>query len=132
MNEFNQAKYIQKFQKEKYDRCIFNVPKGQKAVIEEHWKNRGYKSLNAYVNELIKKDMESISDNNNCRENNWLHQKYNSDNNTCRKPDQAGYIYHYLIIIKHLRFTWPIKGSHDTMGLDEMGKERILTWLKTK
>lgn len=58
MGEFNQAKYIQQFQKEKYDRCIFNVPKGQKAIIEEHWRSRGYKSLNAYVNDLIAKDME--------------------------------------------------------------------------
>lgn len=59
MSKFNQAKYIQEFQKEKYDRCIFNVPKGQKAVIEEHWREKGYKSLNAYVNDLIKKDMDS-------------------------------------------------------------------------
>ena len=57
MSKFNQAKYIQEFQKEKYDRCIFNVPKGQKAVIEEHWKAKGYKSLNSYINELIKADM---------------------------------------------------------------------------
>lgn len=57
MGEFNQSKYIQQFQKEKYDRCIFNVPKGQKAVIEAHWKAKGYKSLNAYVNDLITKDM---------------------------------------------------------------------------
>ena len=59
MPKFNQAKYIQEFQKEKYDRCIFNVPKGQKAVIEEHWRAKGYKSLNSYVNDLIKKDMDS-------------------------------------------------------------------------
>lgn len=57
MGEFNQAKYIQEYQKEKYDRCIFNVPKGQRKVIEEHWKKRGYKSLNAYINDLIDKDM---------------------------------------------------------------------------
>lgn len=57
MSEFNQAKYIQEFQKEKYDRCIFNVPKGKKAVIESHWKAKGYKSLNSYVNALIDADM---------------------------------------------------------------------------
>lgn len=61
MGNFNQAKYIQEFQKEKYDRCIFNVPKGQKAVIEEHWRKKGYKSLNAYVVDLIEKDMKSVS-----------------------------------------------------------------------
>lgn len=58
MGEFNQAKYIQEYQKEKYDRCVFNVPKGQKAVLKEHWTKKGYDSLNAYVNDLIQKDME--------------------------------------------------------------------------
>lgn len=58
MGDFNQTKYIQQFQKEKYDRCIFNVPKGQKSIIEKHWKSKGYKSLNSYINTLIKKDME--------------------------------------------------------------------------
>lgn len=62
MSEFNQAKYIQKFQKENYDRCIFNVPKGQKAIIEAHWKAKGYKSLNAYVNDLISKDMTAAGE----------------------------------------------------------------------
>lgn len=57
MGEFNQAKYIQQFQKENYDRCIFNVPKGRKAIIEEHWRAKGYKSLNSYVNALIEQDM---------------------------------------------------------------------------
>ena len=56
---FNQSKYANDFAKQNYDRLNIQVPKGQKAVIEEHWRNRGYKSLNAYVNELIKKDMES-------------------------------------------------------------------------
>lgn len=58
MSDFNQAKYIQQYQKEKYDRCIFNVPKGQKTIIDEHWKAKGYKSLNAYVNDLIRADMQ--------------------------------------------------------------------------
>lgn len=57
MPEFNQSKYIQKYQKEKYDRCIFNVPKGQKKVIQEHLKRKGFKSLNMYINDLIYKDM---------------------------------------------------------------------------
>lgn len=57
MGDFNQAKYIQQFQKENYDRCIFNVPKGKKAIIETHWRSKGYKSLNTYVNDLINRDM---------------------------------------------------------------------------
>ncbi|WP_024346643.1 hypothetical protein [Lacrimispora indolis] len=61
MSEFDQAKYIQEYQKEKYDRCIFNVPKGQKKVIEAHWKKKGYESLNKYVNDLIRKDMNETA-----------------------------------------------------------------------
>ncbi len=58
MSEFNQSKYINDFIKEKYDTFKVQVPKGRKAIIEEHWKAKGYKSLNAYVNDLIRKDME--------------------------------------------------------------------------
>ncbi len=57
MGEFNQAKYIQEYQKEKYDRCIFNVPKGQKKVIQAHYEKLGFTSLNQYINELVRKDM---------------------------------------------------------------------------
>ena len=57
MGEFDQTKYINNFIKEKYDTFKVQVPKGQKAVIEAHWKKKGYKSLNAYVNELIRRDM---------------------------------------------------------------------------
>lgn len=59
MTEFDKQKYDTDYAKTHYDRCIFNVPKGQKAVIEEHWRAKGYKSLNSYVNDLIKKDMDS-------------------------------------------------------------------------
>ncbi|EEQ61804.1 hypothetical protein CBFG_05516 [Clostridiales bacterium 1_7_47FAA] len=58
MGDFNKQKYDNQYAKENYDRCIFNVPKGQKTVIEAHWKAKGYKSLNAYVNDLIARDME--------------------------------------------------------------------------
>ena len=54
---FNQYKYQNEFNKEAYDRASINFPKGQKAVIEEHWRSKGYKSLNAYVNDLITRDM---------------------------------------------------------------------------
>lgn len=63
MSEFNQAKYIQEYQKEKYDRCIFNVPKGEKKRIQEHWQKKGFSSLNQYVNDLIRKDMNEDSSN---------------------------------------------------------------------
>ena len=54
---FNQSKYANDFAKTNYDRLNIQVPKGQKAVMEAHWKKKGYKSLNAYVNELIRRDM---------------------------------------------------------------------------
>ena len=58
MAESNSKKYKNDFAKEKYDRLILNVPKGQKIIIEKHWRKLGYKSLNSYINTLIKKDME--------------------------------------------------------------------------
>lgn len=61
---FNQSKYANEFAKEKYDRLNIQVPKGQKAVIEAHWKSRGYKSLNSYVNDLIARDMERAGEGN--------------------------------------------------------------------
>lgn len=63
MGDFNQAKYIQEYQKENYDRCIFNLPKGQKEVVKKHWKRKGYESLNQYVNDLIRKDMNETDSN---------------------------------------------------------------------
>lgn len=57
MGNFNKQKYDSDYAKQNYDRCIFNVPKGKKAIIETHWRERGYKSLNAYVNDLINRDM---------------------------------------------------------------------------
>lgn len=65
MGEFNQQKYINEYMKEKYDRCIFNVPKGKKAIIEEYYKQKGYKSLNAYVNALIDADMKEAEEKSN-------------------------------------------------------------------
>ena len=58
MGSFNQSKYINDFAKANYDRLIVQVSKGQKSVIEQHWKSKGYKSLNSYINTLIKRDME--------------------------------------------------------------------------
>lgn len=59
MSDFNPTKYKNDFQKEKYDRIIVNVPKGDRLVIDDFRRKQGYSSLNAYVNELIKRDMDS-------------------------------------------------------------------------
>ena len=54
---FNPTKYKNDFQKQKYDRLIVNVPKGEGNVIKAHAKEKG-KSLNAYVVDLIRSDMK--------------------------------------------------------------------------
>lgn len=59
MAKFDKVKYNDEYNKANYDRCIFNVPKGKKEIITNHYKSRGYKSLNDYINTLINKDMES-------------------------------------------------------------------------
>ena len=45
-------------QKEKHDRIIVNVEKGQKAVIKEEAKKRGYPSLNSFVISVIQDKMK--------------------------------------------------------------------------
>lgn len=57
MGEFDKNKYKNEFAKEKYDRIIVIVPKGDRSVIDSYRKNKGYSSLNAYINDLIRKDM---------------------------------------------------------------------------
>ena len=52
-NKFDATKYKNDFQKEKYDRIIVNVPKGQKQIIDENAKKLGYKSLNSFVVDAI-------------------------------------------------------------------------------
>ncbi len=62
MERFNATKYKNDFQKERYDRIILNVPKGKKPEIEDYRKKKGFKSLNEYINELIRRDMYEDSD----------------------------------------------------------------------
>lgn len=56
---YDKVAYNSNYNKENYTELKFRIPKGQKAIIEEHWRSRGYKSLNSYINDLIKKDMDS-------------------------------------------------------------------------
>lgn len=51
------TKYKNDFQKEKYDRIIVNVNKGEKDAIEQHRERMGYSSLNKYITDLIRKDI---------------------------------------------------------------------------
>lgn len=57
--KFDATKYKNDFQKEKYDRIIVNVAKGQKKIIEEESKRLGYKSMNSFVVDAI---MEKIGE----------------------------------------------------------------------
>lgn len=59
MSNFDKVKYNNEYNKENYKRCIFNVPKGKEIIIEAHYKEKGYKSLNSYVNALIDADMKA-------------------------------------------------------------------------
>jgi len=56
--KFDATKYKNDFQKEKYDRIIVNVPKGQKQVINEEAKRKGYKSLNSFVVDAINEKID--------------------------------------------------------------------------
>lgn len=56
--KFDATKYKNDFQKEKYDRIIVNVAKGQKKIIDQKAKELGYKSLNSFIVDLIYKQME--------------------------------------------------------------------------
>jgi predicted HicB family RNase H-like nuclease len=53
-----QIKYQNKFVAEKYDRFTATFPKGKKEEYRKHAESKGM-SLNSYINELIKKDMEA-------------------------------------------------------------------------
>lgn len=57
---FEQFKYQNNYNKEHYARLSIQVPIEDKAKIEECWKKKGYKSFNAYINDLIKNDMGEI------------------------------------------------------------------------
>ena len=63
MGKSTDTKYKNDFQKEKYDRIIVNVEKGEKQIIEEHRRKKGYKSLNNYITDLIRKDMNESPSN---------------------------------------------------------------------
>lgn len=54
---YDKVKYNTAYNKANYTELKFRVVKGRKEVIEEHWRAKGYKSLNTYINDLIDKDM---------------------------------------------------------------------------
>lgn len=58
MGDSKETEYKNNFKREKYDSVNITFPKGQKAIIEAYWKSKGYRSLNSYINDVIRRDME--------------------------------------------------------------------------
>lgn len=50
--------YRNQFAKDNYDRLNIQAPKGTKEPLKEYYKAQGHKSLNDYVMQLIKADLE--------------------------------------------------------------------------
>ena len=50
-------KAVQKYNKKAYDNIYLRVKKGEAEAIKAHADSKGL-SLNAYINELIKRDMQ--------------------------------------------------------------------------
>lgn len=59
--EFNQNQYINDFIKENYDKFNLKMPKGKKAIVAAHAAAEG-KSMSAYINELIDRDLEIMKE----------------------------------------------------------------------
>ena len=57
--QFDQIKYQNKYNKEHYARVNVCIPIEDREKVYEHWKKKGYKSFNAYINDLIRKDMNN-------------------------------------------------------------------------
>lgn len=115
MSDFNQTKYINDFIKEKYDTIKVQVPKGQKTAIEEYRKAKGYRSLNAYINDLIKKDMKNSNECSNqgggdCDIENA---KSTTRKTGLRRDPREQKIYHF----KKMRNLWPCPAGAYAHGI---------------
>lgn len=49
-------KYINDYQKNKYDRVVILLPKGEKETLNQVAKNKGFNNITDYVKSLIEKD----------------------------------------------------------------------------
>lgn len=58
---YDKVKYNNQYNKENYTAVTLRLKKGEKEFINEHWKKLGYGSLNEFINDLIKKDIEENS-----------------------------------------------------------------------
>ncbi len=62
MEKFNATKYKNDYAREKYDKILLTMQKGKKKEVDDYRKQKGFKSLNEYINELIRRDMYEESD----------------------------------------------------------------------
>lgn len=62
MKTFDQVKYNNQYNREHYARLSVNVRLEDRADIDAHWKKKGFKSFNSYVNDLIRRDMYEDSE----------------------------------------------------------------------
>lgn len=56
---FNKREYDREYAKQHFEQLRMDVKKGQKQIIQEQAKKRGYKSTKEYIIALIEKDMRS-------------------------------------------------------------------------
>ena len=56
--KFNQIKYQNDFNKQKYDRVTLMLPKGEKEVIKAHAEKYDGGSVNAFIQRAIAETME--------------------------------------------------------------------------
>lgn len=62
--KFNSVKYKNDYNKEHYARLSVQVALEDRPKIDKYWKQKGYKSFNAYVNDLIRRDMNEENNDN--------------------------------------------------------------------
>ena len=56
-----QQRAVGKYEKENYDKVLLRLPKGNREKIKAHAQQKGM-SLNAYIMDLIEKDMRTEED----------------------------------------------------------------------
>ena len=54
--DFDQIAYQNAYNKEKYDRITLMLPKGQKELLLEEAKKRGFSNVTALMKDMIKKE----------------------------------------------------------------------------
>ena len=56
MEKFDQQKYKNAFNREKYENIVVRVPAGSRDSINVQAREKGFSSTNAYILDLIQKD----------------------------------------------------------------------------